>query len=298
MEAKNEKILYLLEDFVDLYSLCMNTSLSKYELLERLRFLKNMGYQIEKSIKDGETYYHLSKRLNKHVPFPPITIPDDYFRAIYISDTHYGSISDSIYLADSILEYALLHNIQSIFHLGDIIEGTKYLNLIRISDTMEQVFYVVENYPQDDSVHNYILFGNHDVYSVKQSGLDISKILFDVRPDFSYLGSEKAMFKLYDAYVLLLHSFRDYRIIQKKQDSYPNLLLALAGHFHRFRKMWRGNCLELRVASLLENDNFEAGAYDLTIPSDFEEILIRKLVFQPNLKISSESSVKTKRKVL
>lgn len=291
MHEKDIKILQLLETEVDLKTMREETGLNNYQLSLKLKSLKNRGYQLKRSCYEEGIKFSLDKNLpdvSKTIEIFPIT---EKFRFLAISDTHFGSIYDDMKKLDSIYEYALCNQIRTIIHLGDLIEGPKYLEVQRLSDLQEQLCYVVKKYPKDESINNYILLGNHDKQSIQQYGYNVTNYLFDRRLDFVPLGYQIGQIKIYNSRILLLHKHLSFPL----QFNYKNVRLSLIGHYHKSKIFFENHAWSAFVPTLSNNNQVGLpGAFDITILNNFTDLLFRSLILEPIVTPVTEVLVKAK----
>lgn len=157
---------------------------------------------------------------------PTITpIKDE--KIIIISDTHIGSIYENFSYTDQVCEYALRNNIKIILHGGDVFQGpyTNVANKYRQAES--QINHLLEKYPQNPSISNKIILGNHDFQMFKKD----SKLMEMMsRPDLEVLGIRKTYFDWQGNLISLSHKCPKYEVI------IPNLetLINFAGHSHKF----------------------------------------------------------------
>lgn len=148
-------------------------------------------------------------------------------KIIIISDTHIGSIYENISYIDAVYEYALKHNITNILHGGDLLQGP-YKNVSNKYRDMEtQINHLLEIYPQDASITNQIILGNHDFQIIKREQHLLELIN---RPDLNILGIRKSYFDWQGNLISISHKCPKYKVV------IPNLetLINFAGHSHKF----------------------------------------------------------------
>ncbi len=154
-------------------------------------------------------------------------IDDD--RIIIMGDTHLGGLYENYNYIEMIYNYAKEHGIKTILHAGDLIDGYiddyRYTNIKNPIDQAEEFTCF---YPEDDSIKNYMIFGNHDLTAVYQS-LDVLDILKE-RKDFDYLAVKKAYIMWENIIIGLKHDIDYYKVL------YPYKIeeVNFSGHLHRF----------------------------------------------------------------
>lgn len=292
MDLKDLEILKLLGTAISISDLCSILNLFESELREHLEHLREFGYLINCTVKNHQVYYYLSHSNTSDKIIKKIDTPSSSYRFLAISDTHYGCKYDDMEKADLVANYAVCESISDIYHLGDMIESAKHVSNLKIFSTIEQLDYVIQNFPKDPSLHYSILFGNHDIYSIHKEGLDISKYLCLYRDDFESLGYTSAALQLYGSYILLLHQHHNFERIRKFAKNHDSLKFSLSGHFHLFDNQLLDHSIpNLRLSPLLK-DNAEA--YDFTIPSDFSHVFVKRLTLSQNMDVREEITIPTK----
>lgn len=148
--------------------------------------------------------------------------------AIFIADTHFGSKYENYNYLDTVYEYAKQNGINSIIHLGDLLQGSISNVVPRKSMPIRQIIDVVDNYPFDEEIKNYILFGNHDYHALKKREEYLN--ILQRREDFNLLGFKSSYISLNDCLIFLKHSIDKYKL------SLPNYShdLMIKGHGHEF----------------------------------------------------------------
>lgn len=154
-------------------------------------------------------------------------IPNTEEKIIIISDTHLGSIYENIDYLKQVYEYATIYNIKTILHAGDLIQSTKRNVKNKYRNEYSQICHVIDSYPEDINIQNYILFGNHDYHTLKKD--DEYQKLLSTRRDFTFLGTKRAYLNWQNNIISLLHQTPKYNI------KVPNLdtLINFCGHSHK-----------------------------------------------------------------
>lgn len=162
-----------------------------------------------------------------------ILIMPNTLKYIVISDTHFGSIYENMRYLDTVYEYAAKNGIKYIFHTGDLLEGP-YANFRRCKTKYKsieaQMEHVISDYCYDRDIHNMILLGNHDAFSIVTDHVDVAPLL-DERSDFSILGYKSAYIKVRDEYISLKHDIS--RLINNPEDRI--VLVNFYGHSHQYK---------------------------------------------------------------
>ena len=158
---------------------------------------------------------------------PTLQIMDD--KIIIISDTHFGSTLDNYDYIKMVFDYANKNNISTIIHGGDFIQGTYAPRRNTNYSSLEQLYEVLNNYPYDNNIKTYLLFGNHDYLALKKS-YELTFDIFKSRNDINIIGLKQAYIE-WKNYLVYLNHF-----IPKLDLYMPRLeaIIKLYGHRHEF----------------------------------------------------------------
>lgn len=198
--------------------------LSSRQVHQKILKLNSDGYFISPIYFDnGNIKYVFDKFDNEHTI--NISLEDSSrFKALVISDIHIGNELENLGYLYKAYDYARNHDIHVILNCGDLIDGSFTKGKQIVNDIDEQIERVIDDYPFDKSILNFICFGNHD-YSAFENGRDISIAISNRRPDlvsggygFSLINIEKDQFVMY-------HPLYE-------KISIPNKLI-LEGHHHK-----------------------------------------------------------------
>lgn len=207
---------------------------------------------------------------------------------IVISDTHFGSELEDPYYIDVVYEFAKRDGIQIILHTGDFYQSTKRPVSQNFRDLTKQVEHGLSIYPQDNSIENYILLGNHDFHLCKRS--DEYYQILSSRSDFHILGYKKAYLKWCQKLLLAHHQIDKYHIHLPSVE----VLLTISGHRHEMRVL-KGHTIN---APALCNDMKYYGMNPnmpgfLVIEAKDNKMNVSHYLFE-NTKVQSQGVVLTK----
>ena len=154
---------------------------------------------------------------------------NDCYKATFISDTHLGSKDESIKYLDMVYDYCIQNDIHNIYHLGDVVDGTSGYQANKILEPNEQIEHVINDYPSDKSILNFILLGNHDLDLI---GLpdNVHESLIKNRKDMVCLGYGTNEFNIKNDSIILKHTL----LIDKAITNYNNKII-FRGHSHRMK---------------------------------------------------------------
>ena len=190
-----------------------------FEYLGKKTINNNLDYQKEVS----KIAYKLPMEEQRRLL--PITNINDN-KIIIISDTHYGSEHENYKYIDLVYNYAINNGINYILHAGDFMQGTVKPVLPSCQIMEKQILYVLNNFPYDHSIKNYILIGNHDYFVFKKDDNIIS--YFDERNDIEFLGYRKVYINWCNYLISLSHELKKIKVDVPRLES----LIKFVGHRH------------------------------------------------------------------
>ena len=172
----------------------------------------------------------------------------DYIELIVISDLHLCNKLDRIDLVYKTYEYAYNNNIHYIINLGDLIDSFMPHNKdnLKIKNIYKQIDYVIDNYPLNNDIKTYILYGNHDYYQMYKHNINVSKLISNERNDLINLGYGEAYLNIFDNYIKLSHDIPYFKNYKENIETIINLI----GHYHNFKINNYDNTLFIYAPSL------------------------------------------------
>jgi len=165
------------------------------EVASLVESLRNDGVNINTTGEKSDPIYHIPTEWDRQFELPTT---NNTLRIALISDTHLGSKTEHLDELHDFYNRCVNAGITDVFHCGDISDGWDvhpgHLNEIkdeaagwgRLED------YVVENYPQRDSITTHFIEGNHDNKFFNRNNIHFGKLLAKQRPDLNYLGNSQA----------------------------------------------------------------------------------------------------------
>ena len=105
-----------------------------------------------------------------------------------LNDTHFGVRNDSSFFLDHFLgffeneffPYIKENNITTIFHLGDLMDRRKYVNINTLNKVKRRFIEPLK----DMGVSFHMIIGNHDMYYRNTTSINSAKELFSSYPNF------------------------------------------------------------------------------------------------------------------
>ena len=258
MTELQEKILEFTMFGQTLEEMSNTLNIPKREIKVEINELRRIGYNIVRQFYyNGVQKYYLDKSVPEDYT-NILGIPkNDTFRALASSDYHIGSVKENLDYINILYEFAINNCIHVIFNGGDLIEG--HLNRHKHQTREEQISYLLEKHPKDDSIINFITLGNHDADLIKHTGIDLHTILNLYRDDLVSLGYGINKIKLRYDDIILSHIASD---VTK-----TNAKLKITGHGHRyqFKVAYGMPTLFLPTLSNEIKDGFPPGFVDINI---------------------------------
>lgn len=233
MNNESTLLLKLICENKSLNEISSTLGLSPKQIHMRLTMLRNSGYLFDRSFKyNGDTLYSFHDPLTQQSN-TFIAIPNDIntIRAILISDTHFGHNNDNINYIDAIYNYCTKVGINIIIHAGDFFEGIceSRIDQLKFKTAEEQISYVLQKYPYDKNILNFILLGNHDYSLWNEAKIDIKNILSNRRHDLIPIGYKQETLYIKDYKFDIIHKGHSNNI-KISNECY----ISLYGHSHKF----------------------------------------------------------------
>ena len=243
MTEKEIEIFEMIDAGCSLNEISYKLWLSSRQVHQKIIKLKNEGYFIRPIYyDDGEIKYDFEEDNSNHTI--NIKLCNDFkFKALVISDIHIGNTLENLSYLYKAYDYARDHDIHIIFNCGDIIDGSFTKGTQNIFNIDGQIDKVINNYPHDNYILNFICFGNHD-YCSNKYGRDISLALSNSRQDLISAGYEFSLINVEKDQFALYHPINEMGF-----KSIPNKLI-LEGHHHKMLVKIKRNNYFINVPSL------------------------------------------------
>lgn len=201
-------------------SVLVEYQLNKYELLASLR----------KEILTYKKSFDLEQREQlKSIyldSYSMLDLTDQ--KVVFISDTHCASKKENPEYFPVILDFCRDHGIFYLFHGGDIGDGLVEAHR-NYQIPIKQIEHILDVYPEDKCIRQYLLGGNHDAKYLKY-GYDLLKILSSEKRNVYPLGYSQSYFTVYGYPISFEHHSKirsKYRLVE-----FP---FVIAGHAHKSR---------------------------------------------------------------
>lgn len=197
---------------ISLSKICEVLELNEYEVLGLLRELRQEGINIAVQKRDDDIYMlnHGERELSEDNNYQFHTNENHEFKFVAISDTRFGSKSQQLSILNDI--YSKAHDLgyENVILCGNISEGLYSLTNIYsesnfLDDTLNQVDYIVENYPHIEGMKTYFTTGPKDETHLNKNKINIGKRISEQREDMVYLGPSSCNVIIDNASMLILN---------------------------------------------------------------------------------------------
>ena len=210
MTEKNKQIIEMVEKECSLNEISSEVGLSNKQVHSRIISLNRIGMNFERQFfYNGDVTYKLVKKLKKAEVKNDVNIytshDDIEFRAVVISDLHFGSEKQRLDAIAEIYNYCINNKIHIILNAGDLIDGTYGYTKTDYDDVGKQIEFMFKKHPFDKNILNFILLGNHDFSSLKNLGIDMNDFLNNRRPDLISIGYGRGVINVKNEQIVLKH---------------------------------------------------------------------------------------------
>lgn len=266
----NNKILELINKNASVNEICNITGLSHKQLFYRMNMIKIKGYDFTKKYYyNGEIVYDLAKSLNNDNDNEATIITskkDKVFKAILISDLHFGNVNERPDLLYKTYEMCIKDGINIIINTGDLIDGPIGCGDVHNKITLDierQIETMLKNYPFDKNILNFICLGNHDLYCLKTNGINLKNILDNKRHDLISLGYGYGKINVKNDKIYVTHPTTG--IIDSDNEAKNKFILT--GHSHLYKYIPGGSNNHIYVPTLSDLPFTDSGGTYKHFPS-------------------------------
>lgn len=252
MSDVNSKILELVKKNYSANEISSVLGITNKQLFYRLNLIKNKGFNIDrKYYSSGEIEYFVKNSVLDNCDYRnSIFMPkkDETLKTIVISDLHLSSIFENINLLDTIYNYCAKNNIHIIINTGDVNNSVGYSNNKKIyaNSNLKQIEHMLDVYPYDKNILNYILFGNHDYKMLVDDYIDIGNVLENKRHDLISLGFGTGKIRIKNDDIIIRHP------LSMEKSKYKKNKIIIEGHHHKakFIENRQINSIKINVPTL------------------------------------------------
>lgn len=296
MDESTKKLIKLLEKNYTIDTIKRKMNLTNAQLAYRLHMLKYNGYAIEKK------YYangDITAKFQTEVDFMKncrkiyTKTEEEKIRFLVISDLHYFHKDENRRVIDSAFNYCVKNGIHIIFICGDLIDALKN-NTIPIENQAEMF---IKLYPQDDSIINFCVLGNHDIKSAQYNNTDLKTLIESKRLDIVSPEYGNINIRIKNDILSLRHPVQQKSTQRKKFTEATHL--TFFGHSHTAKSKEKAIYVP-SLSNVKTNKQkdfaFLPQALDSTIyfnPQNrmFSKILIDQLIMTDDFHIISETTL-------
>lgn len=257
--------LYL-SNYTDIYDLFKNLKLKGFELMRIYYYTGDIKYKLkyENYLIDEKSSDLITKNTDQTLTF------------MLISDIHLGSLYDEIKYLDLIYEYCVSNNIHVIINAGDLIDGITFGKEKRLNSFEEQIDFLIQKYPFDRNIINFVCLGNHDLDLFQTNGQDLKLILDNERHDLAVLGYGVGSINVKNEKLYIKHLISNYKV-----DRIPSPNLILSGHSHKSYTIIDNNCLiHIPTLSNIQSDNCFSYPGAIVMHIDFDRGYFNNGIFE------------------
>jgi len=190
-----EKLKALTENEISLTEVAKALDKNSFEILGLLHELRLQGINIViQKRNDGiYMYNHGERELENNNKFNFYTDEFNEFKFVVIADTRFGSRHQQLSILNDIYQKAYDMGYSNVFLVGNISEGlypltNVYSEDLFLDDTLEQVDYIVQNYPNISGMKTYFITGVKDEKHLRTNKINLGKRISAARSDMVYLG--------------------------------------------------------------------------------------------------------------
>ena len=243
-ELPAEHIAEDLQDGVTIDSLTTEYATTEAAIHEIFESLESQGYTIDTKDTGNGLVYYLPDDVDRRYR---LSESKQHYRIGLISDTHLGSKAEHLDELQAFYDRLEERGVTRVFHCGDISDGWKvhpgHLNEIKdeAAGWGRLKEYVIENYPERDSITTHFIEGNHDNKFYNRNNIRFGRLIANRRDDLHYAGNSQATFQLSDGVDLeLIHPSggkpytTGYRLqtLYRERDLDDRPSIAGVGHLH------------------------------------------------------------------
>lgn len=283
------EIIKLVEENYSTIEIQKKLNISHKQLQNQLRLIKENGFEFD-NIYDNKGNIKLNfktryeKENNNKIN---IINSDKSIHLVASSDNHLGAVEQDINNSYMMYDYCSKNGINVILNSGDFLSGKKPWWPNAKIGLLSQIERAIEDYPYDENIITFMIFGNHDLAFLKD-GISIPSILEKKRMDIIPLDYNRDYISVNQELISLIH---DPKYIKKL----TSRKLVLHGHYHKFKIDKNENELIISVPSIsnlsTENEIPSPGFLDISInfkDGYYEDILVKHILCKDNTELENE----------
>ncbi len=198
-----------------------------------LKTIRDLGYNFQKHFNDdGTIIIKSTRKLNlnprEHVK---VNVKESTFHTLFISDTHIGGPLERPERLKIVSDYAVDHDIHTIFNTGDVINNY-YPDQepdTKVKDPVKQAQRYLRYVPHHPRLIYFNLGGNHDYKGLIDNGFDSLRYYEERRYNQISLGYGLCYVHLKNDTIALAHEI-------KNTNQNVTSTMIFRGHSHKYRK--------------------------------------------------------------
>ena len=230
-------ILNLINEGYSLQDISNNLNIPFNKLSKYIQMIRTKGFKFnEKYYSTGDTLYIPNQEIfyKSQEGTPVYTEPENNeLTIIAISDLHFGNKQENPRALEIIYNYCITNNINIIINAGDLLDALSfgYNGLKKYDNYFDLIEKSLKKYPQDSSILNFTVLGNHDLDALLQTGQNLSIYLKNHRPDIIPIGIGVGELLLKNSRILIKHPLKTGT--EPPHKDYQDYSFILRGHRHQ-----------------------------------------------------------------
>lgn len=239
------------------YELKVKHTVAYKQILEII----NNGLVLKKTIYDNgqiRFFKGYSEIINKTNSIEVKLTNSNKFRAVLISDTHFGNKKSNLSYLEKVYQYCDEEKIHVIINGGDLIDGRSNHPEKDLQTPKQQLEYILQNHPYSNNIINLICLGNHD-YQLFDYAIDIKKRLLHERADLIPLGYGQCIINIGKDQLFIKHPINMINPIDSKGK------LTLCGHSHICKFNLASNIINIPSLSDLNFNEYIPSFIDMNL---------------------------------
>ncbi len=239
MRDMSTHLFELIKKELTINEICELLNLSNKQIYNILRMIENKGFEFDRKYYDNGNIIYKPKSNIKPIKqtnyVDIITENNNDFTAVAISDLHIGNEKQRLDAINKVYDYCAKTGIHNIFICGDLIDGTYGDSNKIIKNPEQQIEFLLNNYPFDNSILNYAVLGDHDYSLLQKTSQNLATTLKNYRHDIIPIGFGFGEINIKKGKIVLMHKFgykyqNEYNAMTSAVSLHNDLVLQ--GHYH------------------------------------------------------------------
>ena len=261
-------IIDLLNRRISNNEICNILNIDSNALYKELLKIKNMGIMYSrKYYSDGLIRYKKIfktrdyKNNNTCTQSNTIITYDDEntLKFLLISDLHLGNSLERIDLINKAFNYCIKNNINIILCGGDFIDGSFSKGSQIITNPLEQIEYLIKNYPAHNGILTFGVGGNHEISLFNENGINLADVFKNYRHDIILSGFNNASINIKNDSIFMHHYVSTGTLFSSVSP------IVLHGHLHNYSDYINNDQLNICLPPLSDLTDYEPSALLLEV---------------------------------